>query len=176
MNARFSTIVPFLAGLASGCSPSFEADLPDVEITQRGLKIAGVPEAALVGDVSVASAFTLSASTVPWAKRLNAEVRVHQVAIAASDERSDLGIIAFARVTAANPAIPGSAAELLSYARTENPSGSAIEVSLPTPVDITSLWSSNQVLVELQVAGQLPKQDWTVDVTLSLSGRITGQL
>jgi hypothetical protein len=58
----------------------------------------------------------------------------------------------------------------------ELPSSSDIEVTMPTPIDITRLWSADQVVIELQAAGRLPAQDWTVDVTLHLSGKITGQL
>jgi hypothetical protein len=29
------------------------------------------------------------------------------------------------------------------------------------------------LVIELQAAGQLPEQDWTVDVSLNLSGNIT---
>jgi hypothetical protein len=32
--------------------------------------------------------------------------------------------------------------------------------------------SADKTVIELQMAGQLPEQDWTVDVTLTLSGKI----
>ena len=177
MNLRLSSIVPVLIVLAGGCMPSFEADLPDVEITQHGLKMAGVPGAAQVGDVSVTSSFTLSSSTTAWAKRLNTEVYVHQVKVAGNGSQADLDFIDLARVTGNDPTRPEGATELLNYARTEGtPPGSDIEVSMPTPIDITTLWSADQPVIELQVAGQLPEQDWTVDVTLRLSGKITGRL
>ncbi len=103
-------------------------------------------------------------------------VCVHSITIAASGSVPNLDFVDFARVTAANPAIPDSATEILSYARSEAaPSGSAIDVSMATPIDITSLWSADKAVIELQVAGQLPEQDWTVDVTLNLSGKMTYQ-
>jgi hypothetical protein len=52
------------------------------------------------------------------------------------------------------------------------PAGSAIQVDMPAPVDITTAWTADTTIVELDVAGQLPTQDWTIDVTLKLSGRI----
>lgn len=172
MNLRLSSTIPVLAALASGCSPSFEADLPDVEVTQHGVKMAGVPETAQVGDASVTSSFTFSPST--WAKRMNSGVFVHQVVITASGGLADLNFIESARVTAADPANPQGATELSNYDRSEDaPSSSSIEVTMPTPIDITSLWSADLAVVELQMAGQLPEQDWTVDVTLKLSGKIT---
>jgi hypothetical protein len=154
-----------------------DVGLPDVEITQHGLKMAGVPGAAQVGDVSVTSSFTLSSSTTAWTKRLNCEVYVHQVKVAANGSLADLGFIEIARVTGNDPVRPEGVTELLNYARTEGtPPSSDIEVSMPTPIDITTLWSADQAVIELQVAGQLPEQDWTVDVTLSLSGKIACQL
>ena len=78
---KLQLLVPVLAALTGACSPSFEADLPDVEITQRGLKMAGVPGAALLGDTSATSSFTFSSSA--WAKRMNSEILVHKVTITA---------------------------------------------------------------------------------------------
>jgi hypothetical protein len=174
MKLRLFSTIPVLAALVSGCSPSFEADLPDVEITQHGLKMAGVPAAAQVGDASVTSSFAFSPSTTAWAKRMNSGIFVHQVTIAASGCLADLSFIKVARVTAADPASPGGTTELLNYDRSEGtPSSSAIEASIPAPIDITTLWSADKAVIELQMAGQLPEQDWTVDVTLKLSGKIT---
>jgi len=172
MALRLSSIIPVLAALASGCSPSFEASLPDVEITQHGLRMAGVPGAAQVGDTSVTSSFTFSSSA--WAKHMNSQVFVHQVTITARGDLPNLDFIKNARVTAAAPAISESATDLVNYERSQDaPSSASVEVTMPAPVDITSLWSAGQVVVELQVAGQLPEQDWTVDVTVKVSGNIT---
>jgi hypothetical protein len=170
MKLRF--FVPVLAALTGGCSPSFEADLPDVEIAQHGLKMTGVPGAAQVGDSSVTSSFTFSSSA--WAKRMNSEILVRKVTITAGDSLPNLDFIKVARVTAAAPAISEVTTDLVNYERSEDaPSSSAIEVSLPAPINVTSLWSANQLVIELQVAGQLPEQDWTVDLALNLSGSIT---
>jgi hypothetical protein len=177
MNPKLATIVLVLAALASACAPSFEADVPDVEITQHGLTMPGVPAAAQLGEVSVTSSFSFSSCTTAWAKRLNSEVFAHKVTIATSESSSDLSFIALARVTARDPGRAESATALLDYARIDGmPPSSDIEVGMPTPIDITRLWSADQVIIELQAAGQLPEQDWTVDVTLHLSGKITGRM
>jgi hypothetical protein len=167
---KLQLFVPLLATLTGACSPSFEADLPDVEITQHGLKMAGVPGAALLGDTSVTSSFTFSSSA--WAKRMNSEIAVHKVTITANGSLANLDFIKSARVTAA--ALSEGTTPILDYERSADaPSTSAIAVSPPAPIDVTSLWSANQLVIELQAAGQLPEQDWTVDVSLNLSGNIT---
>jgi len=113
MKLRLFSIVPVLAALTGGCSPSFEADLPDVEITQHGLKMTGVPGAAQVGDTSVSSSFTLSPST--WAKRMNSEIFVHRATITASDSLANLDFIKSARVTAAVSALAEGTTPIMDY-------------------------------------------------------------
>jgi hypothetical protein len=169
---KLQLFVPLLATLTGACSPSFEADLPDVEITQHGLKMTGVPGAALLGDTSVTSSFTFSSSA--WAKHMNSAVFVHQVTITAGGSLANLDFVQCARVTAAASALSEGTTPILDYERsTDAPSTSAIAVSPPAPIDVTSLWSADQVVIELQAAGQLPEQAWTVDVSLNLSGNIT---
>jgi hypothetical protein len=112
-----------------------------------------------------------------WAKRLTSDVHLHRVVVAASDSLPNLDFIKLAHVTAANPTSPESPTELLNYERSEAaPSSSNIAVSMVTPIDITTIWSADQAVIELQVAGQLPEQDWTVDLTLILSGKMTYNL
>jgi hypothetical protein len=169
----FSTITALVA-LASGCSFSFDADLPEVEITQRGLTVPGVPQTTQASDVSVTSSFTLSSSDAAWAKDMNSDVFVHQVKIAAGGSLPNLDFIELARMTVAAPSIPGVATDIMDYERgAQAPSSSVIQISMSAPVDITAPWSADNTIFEIQIAGQLPGQDWTVDVTLNLSGEIT---
>jgi hypothetical protein len=177
MTLRLCSTIAVLAALISGCSPSFEADVPDLEITRRGLKIQGVPQTTPVGDVSATSSFALSSCNTAWARRMNSDVLVHRVRIAASGSLPNLDFIELSRVTAANPASPEGPTELLSYDRSEMAlSSSDIDVSMSAPIDITTVWSADQAVIELQVAGQLPEHDWTVDLTLRLSGKMTYNL
>ena len=172
MKLRLLSAVSVLAALFSGCS--FEADLPDVQITQRGVIVSGVPQTTPASPSSVPSSFKLSSSEVAWAKGMRTDVLVHQVKIAASGSLSTLDFIDWARVTAAAPSSSESAIPIMNYERGEEaPFSSVIDVSIPAPVDITTVWSADETVIELQMAGQLPEQDWTVDVTLNLSGKIS---
>jgi hypothetical protein len=170
MTSRLFSTIPLLAALASACS--FEADLPEVQVTQRGLKMPGVPGAARVGEVSVTGSYTLSSRNTASVKRMGSDVLVRQVRIAASGSQPNLDFIDLAHVTMANPASQESTTEIMSYDRSQTASTSVIDVSMPAPIDITALWSADKTVIGLQMAGQLPEQDWTVDVTLTLSGKI----
>jgi hypothetical protein len=163
-----------LAALASACSFSAEADIPEVDVTQHGVTVPGVPGAERIGDVSVTSSFTFSSSNTAWAKRMNSEIFLHQVTVTATDGVPNLDFIKSARLTMADSANSEATTEIVSYDRCdEAPSSSTIEVSMPEPIDITPLWSADQTLIELAMAGQLPEEDWTLDVTLKLTGKIT---
>ena len=174
MTLRPFPVIPVLAALASGCYLSAEADVPEVEITQHGLGMPGVPASKLIGDVSVTSSFTFSPSNTAWAKRMNSQVFVHRATVTATSGLANLDFIKSARLAMTDPAISESTIEIISYDQCENAqSSSIIEVSMPTPIDITPLWAADDTIVELQMAGRLPEKSWTVDVTLKLGGKIT---
>jgi len=105
---------------------------------------------------------------------MNSEISVHQVTVTATEGVPNLDFIKSVHLTMADSADSEATTEIVSYDRCdEAPSSSVIEVSMPTPIDITTLWSADQTIIELAVAGQLPEQDWTVDVALKLTGKIT---
>lgn len=173
MTSRLSFLSPLLVALVSASACSFQADAPDIEITQRGVAMAGAPNAGAVGDVSVTGSFALSPCDISSAVRMNSDVQIHWVRIVASGGVSNLDFIEFARVTMAAPAMSEDPTEIVNYARSDNaPSSSVIEVGMATAVDITSLRYADKVLVEIQVAGRPPERNWAVDVTLNLSGKI----
>jgi hypothetical protein len=174
MTLRLFSIIPVLAALAGACSFSAEADIPEVDVTQHGVIVPGVPSAKRSGDVSVTSSFTFSSSNTAWAKRMNSEVFLHQVTVTATGGVLSLDFIKSARLTMADAANSEAITEIVNYDRCdEAPSSSVIEVSMPKPIDITPLWSADQTVIELAMAGQLPEEDWTVDVGMKLTGKIT---
>lgn len=160
--------------MANACVFSVDANIPDVEITQRGLKMPGVPQSNLVGDTSVSSSFTYSSSNTAWAKSMNSRVYVRQVEITAAGGLANLDFIKAVHLTMADSEDSETTAELVSCDRHDDlPSNSVIAVSMPKPIDITTLWSADKTVIELQMAGRLPEQDWSVDVTMKLGGDIT---
>jgi hypothetical protein len=105
---------------------------------------------------------------------MNSQVFVHRATVTATSGLANLDFIKSARLAMTDPAISESTIEIISYDQCENAqSSSIIEVSMPTPIDITPLWAADDTIVELQMAGRLPEKSWTVDVTLKLGGKIT---
>jgi hypothetical protein len=174
MTLRLFSIVPALVTLTAACTFSIEAKVPDVEVTQHGLNMQGVPQANLIGDVSVTSSFTLSSSNTAWAKRMNSQVFVDQVTVLAGDGLANLDFVTAARLTMADPTSSEGTTEIASYERSAGaPSSSVIEANMPTPIEVTRIWSADNTVIELDMSGQLPEQDWTVDVTLKMAGTIS---
>jgi hypothetical protein len=134
----------------------------------------GVPKSKLSGDVSVSSSFTYSSSNTAWAKSMNSRVYVRQVEVTANSGVSNLDFIHSAHLTMADSDDSETTTELVSYDRCdEAPSSSVIDVTMPKPIDITPIWSAATTVIELQVAGRPPEQDWSVDVMMKLDGEIT---
>jgi hypothetical protein len=105
---------------------------------------------------------------------MNSAIYVSQATVAATAGVTNLDFIKSVHLTMADFADSEATTEIVSYDRCDQaPSSSVIAVSMPTPIDITTLWSADQTVIELAVDGQLPEQDWTVDVALKLTGKIT---
>src|SRR2546423_9870581 len=63
-----------LAAASAGCALSVEADVPDVEVTQHDISIAGIPMAGRLGDVSTHLTFTQSLPNLGLPKGLASNV------------------------------------------------------------------------------------------------------
>jgi hypothetical protein len=174
MTTRLFTLLSFVAVLTGGCILEVEADVPEVEITQHGVKMPGVPLSKAIGDVSITSEIPFSSSNSAWAKRMNSEVFVSQVRVTAESGLSNLDFVKLARLTMNDPSTPSrESTQIVSYERHDQaPSSSVLDVSPQAPVDITRLWAASQTLVELELAGSLPEKDWAVSVTLKVAGKI----
>ena len=169
-----SSIIALLALLAGACSFTAEADIPEADVTQRGVGMPGMPQAHLLGDVSVSGSFTFASANTAWAKHMNSEVSVRQVTVTAASGLPNLDFIKSAQLTMSDPTIAESTTEIANYQRSDATlSSSVIDISMPAPVDITTLWSAEKTVIGVQVTGQVPEQSWTVDVTMKLAGKIT---
>lgn len=163
-----------LALLQGGCSIAVEADIPDVEITQRGVRFDGNPAGAQLGVVSTSRSFQLSSSNTSWAKELNSEVQAVAVTLRAASGVSNLDFVKYAGVNMSDATESAAPVQVMAYERTDGaPSSSVIEVSMTQPIDVTALWTSSGAKLEVQMAGELPPNAWTADISLHLSGKIT---
>ena len=162
-----------LLGLGASCA-KVEADIPNAQVTQKAVSFPGVPGAALAGEVSTTQTITMSTDSLSWIKDLNSDVYAYQVEMQAVSGVADLGFIDLALVSMS--AGDGSVApiEVVDYQRPADYTPSPVlDAKTVSPINVTSVLASPEVVLTLHIAGNLPEQPWAADITLSLSGKVS---
>jgi hypothetical protein len=173
MKPSLVPLLPLLVAMAPACVLSVEADVPEVEITQHGIRMPGVDVRKSLGDVTITSQFTFTSSNSAWAKRMNSEVVAHQVKVT-SDKLPNLDFVRTASLIMADPQTEGRNTMIVDYQRPQDaPSSATLDVSPGEPVDVTQLWSTDKTTIELTMSGDMPAEDWFISLTMGLSGKIT---
>jgi hypothetical protein len=173
MSRHLSPLLLLVAAMSSACALSVEADVPDVEITQHGVRMPGVDVHKSLADVSITSQFTFTSSNSAWAKRMNSEVIAHQVKVTCTT-LPNLDFVKTASLIMADPQNEGSNTRVVDYQRPQTaPSSAVLDVSPAKPIDVTQLWSADKTIIELTMSGDMPAEDWFLSLTIGLSGKIT---
>ena len=170
--AAVTITVAALAAALAGCGISVEADVPDVQVTQRGVVFPGVSGASLAGDMAMAKSFSQEHDRIEFPDGLDSEVKTLSVSLRATSGVTDLSFIHYMRITMA--ADDGSEAiELGVYEPAPGAIvGSQISLTTLNPINVFSAWNTDRAKFTLEVAGALPEHDWTGDVIAHFSGRI----
>lgn len=156
---------------AAGCA-GIEADVPDVQVTQRGVVFPGVPGASLGGEMSMAKSFSQEHSKIEFPDGLSSDVRTLSVSLRATSGVADLSFIHYLRMTMA-PDDGSAAIELGVYEPAAGAAaGNEIHLTTLNPVNVFAAWNTDRAKFTLEVVGVLPEQDWTGDVTAHFSGKI----
>ena len=164
----FATLALGMAGAVTGCTVSVEADVPDVQITQRGLTFEGVP--ATGGDASMTKSYSQQHSKLDLPSQLDTEVKTLAVTLTATGGVSDLSFIHFLSVSMSADG-DGDPVVIGSYEPTTGATvGNQISLTTLNPVNVLDAWKTDTATFTLQIAGALPTSDWTGDVSVDLSG------
>ena len=157
---------------AGGCAISVEADVPDVEVTQRSVMFMGVPGGSSAGEMSMSKSYSQEHGKIEAPDGLDSEVKTLSVSLRATTGVTDLSFISRLRVTMASD--DGSEAiELGVYEPARGAVvGDTISLTTLNPVNVLSAWKSNKAKFTLEIVGVLPEHDWTGDVTAHFSGKI----
>ena len=182
MRRALACLVPLCLLLAVGCSPVVEAKFSDIEVTRPDI---AVPGAGTSGLSSVMFSFSFDSTKLGANSNLEAQsgiasAKLHRLDLTAKGGGTDLSFIqtlhAFAFVPMAKTNYQSTRqVEIVDYERHGSvPVGATFSVPLPEPVDILPLLkpsSSDQrkIVVVVNLGGDLPSQDWTADVSMSIS-------
>lgn len=170
---RTITLVVSLAALsAAGCGLSIEAELPDVEVTQRGVVFPGASATDVTGDQSMARSFSQDHDKIEFPDGINSDVRTLSVKLRATHGVTDLSFIHYLRVTMSS----GNGREAIELGVYEPAPGASAgdEISLTTlnPINVFDAWNTESATFTLEVAGALPQSDWKGDVVVRFSGKV----
>jgi hypothetical protein len=155
---------------------SIEAEIPDVEVTQKGLTFTGVPIGGALGDVSMTQTFSQEHDALELPAGLNSEVKALEVSLTARQGISDFGFVHFLRLTMSDDRNNADAVELIDYQRDDSAAPSPVlKMVAANPVDTLAKWKTKSALFTIDVAGSLPEHDWVADITVRLGGKIRYQ-
>jgi hypothetical protein len=165
-----------------GCSPIVEAKFSDIEVTRPDI---AVPGAGSSGLSSVMFSFSFDSTKLGANANLEAQsgiasAKLHKVDLTAKGGVTDLSFIqtmhAFAFVPMAKTNSQSTRqVEIADYERHGSvPVGATFSVPLPEPVDILPLLQPSsadqrKIVVVVSLGGELPSQNWTTDVSMSIS-------
>lgn len=165
-----------LAVAAVSCA-QVEADVPEAQVTQKGVAFYGVGKGDWHGEVSATQSFTLSSDNLSWVKDLNSKIYLTQIDLRATGSVQDLSFIHYAHITMSDADKMAMPVELADYVRPDNQAAtSLLTAKTPSPIDISKIWTAEKLLVTVTLAGDLPDKSWSVDVILHLSGKISYKL
>ena len=174
--ASFALVTLALTLGAGGCMVSVEAEIPDVEVTQRGLSFAGVPVGSALGDVSMTTSFSQEHDALDLPQGLTSEVKALEVSLTAKEGISDFGFVRYLRLTMSDDSNNTSAIELINYERDSSvPPSNVLKMIAANPVNALEKWKTKSALFTIDVAGALPDHDWVADITVRFGGKINYQ-
>ena len=158
--------------VTAGCV-SVDADIPDVEVTQKDLTFSGVPVASAVGDVSMSRSFSQEHDALDLPEGLTSEVKALEVSLTAEKGITDFGFVRYLRLTMSDTSDNSNAVELINYERDPSvPASNVLKMVAANPVNALEKWKTKSALFTIDVAGTLPDQDWIADVTIRFGGKI----
>jgi hypothetical protein len=174
--ASFALATIALALGAGGCMVSVEAEIPDVEVTQKGLSFAGVPIGSALGDVSMTTSFSQEHDALDLPQGLTSEVKALEVSLTAKEGISDFGFVRYLRLTMSDDSDNTNAIELINYERDSSvPASNVLKMIAANPVNTLEKWKTKSALFTIDVAGTLPEHDWVADITVRFGGKINYQ-
>jgi len=161
--------------LAAGCALSAEGELPEIEVTQHGLRLPGVPRELRTGEVSVVlSSFMQPKDRLGLPTDSYRSVKVKGATVTLT--RGGGGDLSFVHnlsitVNGLQGFLAGVApVEAAHYERASSgAAGSSIDLHNGGPVEVVDAWRDPTTVLTVEAVGDLPEEPWTVDVTVRVS-------
>jgi len=165
------------ASSLAGCALSAEATAPDIEVTERGLAVAGIPMAGRLGDVATQLSFTENLPSIDLPAGIDTSVKAVAIDLTATEGVTDLSFLRTLRVVMAPSAGTAAPVELIDYQNDGSATvGSVLTIPSKNPANILAEWNTKSAEFTIAVSGTLPEQSWKIDVTAHFSGSFSYRL
>jgi hypothetical protein len=165
-----ATLALSLAG--GGCMLQVEADVPEVEVTQHGLAFPGVPTVVSGGQkVALNKSFSQKHQRLDLPAGLTTEVKALGITLTAQTGIDNFDFLHNLIVTMSDG--EHDPVTLIEYERVDGaPSTSVLTMEAKNPVNTLDQWKTDSATFTIQVAGEMPPADWTMDVSMRFSGKL----
>jgi hypothetical protein len=170
---RRALTVPALLGLALGSGCSASADIPEVVVTRTDIEFLGVPN--IPGAPEEVSTRFEHPSDFEIPDDLNPKLRPIGASVTGRDNMDDLSFLRMLRITLSSEAPGAPPTRTLAYYErpTSGRAGRTIKLQTNVDSDVLSYWDTDQAYYEVTLAGTMPTEDWSIDVTFSFDGSIS---
>ncbi len=159
--------------MASACL-SVQADVEELRVTRSGLTFDGAGALPIAGDTEMTKSFDVDGPLLDVPDNVKPDLHAVNANITLQSGADDLSFLHRLVITVENSANPGVSRTLISY---EKAADATVGRSLDLPVlDGTSALSeltSTSTSYALTAGGVLPKQSWTVDVSVTYRGQLS---
>ncbi len=173
-NLSAPTLLLVGAWVAGGSACSARADIPEVVVTQSEVMFDGVPR---LDGVDITTSLSTSFDhpegfEVP--DGFDSELRPLGVVVEGYGDMHDLAFIDGLRLTLASRDPNGpEPADVVTYTRQAGDAGPMLDVAAEDDTNVIDYWKTNSAFYQLTVVGDLPEQQWGVNVTVRFSGSLS---
>ncbi len=176
--ARRASLALSLLALAAGVGCA-QAEIPEVVVTRSDVAFPGMPSVAGLSAVTdeenpLSTTFD-HPSDLELPSSLNPELRPLSASISGRDDMRDLSFLEGLTVTLRSRA-PDAPPEhiVATYARRQSTGvGRVVELETDGDSDVLSFWDTHEAFYEIKLWGEMPEQDWAIDVTFAFEGEIS---
>jgi len=156
----------------SGCSAS--ADIPEVVVTQSDIEFAGVPHIPGLALQNTLSTSFDHPEDVSLPEDLHPELHPLFATITGRDDTADLSFIQELTLTISSRSQGAPPPHVVAtYAKGSAAPSRVVQLKIDGASDVLSYWKTKKAFYDVTISGELPEQDWAIDVSVGFAGHLS---
>jgi hypothetical protein len=164
-------VIAGAAALTSGCIQA-KAEVPEVEITRQNIQVPATPATVPDGTVvTLDMQFQYDQAPVSLPDSVTMDVRATEFTISLRKGPANLSFVHEVSLTVSKAG--GHAETVVAYKKGAEPVGSLVTIPVQGDPKLLDPWSVADSTFVLKLVGELPKQEWSVDLSIKFSGSLS---